>query len=114
MEVTTADKLQALLQTFGEPKFYLTLGAIILFLAFTGRSEKKARQPQPSMLARVGLVLHWTALLIAAILFGLGCLALSYAPVVNENAIAVMAMCWVAAVIVWLLGKAARFILTPQ
>jgi hypothetical protein len=117
MEVTTADKFQALVRTFGEPKFYLTLGANILVSALTGRSEKPALEKvtrQSSMLGRLGLVLHWTALLIAAVLFGLGCFVLVTAPAVNENTMVFVAMWWVPAIIVWLIGKAARFILTPQ
>jgi hypothetical protein len=112
MEVTTADKLQALVQTFSEPKLYLSLGAILIVLAMSNRM-KTAGVSAGSIIGRLGLVVHWAALLIAAILFGVGSFVLADAgQPVNNNAMVIVGLWWAAAVLVWLVGKAVRFILT--
>jgi hypothetical protein len=111
MEVTTADKLQALIQTFFEPKFYLSMGLIIVVLVISNRM-KTAGVRTGSMIGRLGLVIHWAALVIAAILFGLGCIVLADAKTVNNNTMFEAGLWLAAAILVWLIGKAARFILT--
>jgi hypothetical protein len=111
MEVTTADKIQALVQTFGDLKPYLTIGAIILVFAISDRMKTTGVRAG-SMIGRLGLVLHWTSLLIAAIPFGLGCIVLADAKIVNNNTMFEAGLWWAAAILVWLIGKAARFILT--
>jgi hypothetical protein len=111
VEVTTADKIQALGQTFLNPQLYISMGAIIIVLAVSARM-KNAGVRAGSRAGRFGLVVHWASLLIAAIPFGLGGLILANAKTVNDNTILFVGLWWAAAIEIRLIGKAVRFILT--
>ena len=93
------------------PQFYISLGAIIILLAVSARM-KKAGVRAGSRTGRLGLVMHWASLLIAAILFGSGGFILATATTVNDNTMFIVGLWWAAAIVVWLIGKAVRFILT--
>jgi hypothetical protein len=111
MEITTADKINGALMVFAQPKFYLQLAFVALVLYGFGRARRTA-QSISTRVGRLGLVLHWGALLIAVVLLGLAGLLLAEAPKTNDTALWVAGGLAAAAVIVWLIGKSLRYILT--
>jgi len=107
MELTTADKINTALMVFAEPKFYVHLAVVALVLFGLSRAGRTARSI-PTKIGRLGLVLHWASLLVAVILLAVAGVILAEAP---KNKLDAGALA-VAAAIVWLLGKATRYILT--
>jgi hypothetical protein len=111
VEVTTADKIAALVQIFQEPKFYITMGVVVLVLAIGARMNHVGRRAG-SMVGRLGLVIHWAALFVAVALFIVGVVQLATAQTVNDNTIVIVGLWWATAFVVWLTGKGLRFVLT--
>jgi hypothetical protein len=106
MELTTADKINGALMVFAEPKFYLQLAFVALVLFGISRAGRTARSI-PTKTGRLGLVLHRASLLVAVILLAIAGVILAEAPKNKLDA----GLLAVAAAIVWLVGKAARYIL---
>lgn len=111
MELTTADKINAALMVFAEPKFYLQLAFALLVLFAISRAGRTARSI-PTKTGRLGLVLHWASLLIAVVLLGFAGLRLADAPTGNHTALLDVGVLAIVAAVIWLIGKALRYILT--
>jgi hypothetical protein len=110
-QITTADKINGALAVFAQPQFYLQLGLALIVLFIFARAKRTAHSIS-SRVGRLGLVLHWGALLIAVVLLGLAGLLLAEAPKTNDTAMWVAGGLAASAVIVWLIGKSLRYILT--
>lgn len=110
IEVTSADKLRALWQVLLEPKFYLQLSGVAVAFLIYGSMKRTARS-MPTMVARFGLVIHWAALLAAFVLLCMAAMTVTNPGVTEAGWL--FAFGEVAtALIVWLLGKAVRYVLS--
>jgi hypothetical protein len=89
----------------------LAFGLLALIIYAFSRAHRTARNT-PTMAGRFGLVVHWGSLIIAAVLLGGVVFILTKAQPLNGVAIVVAMGLVGAAVVVWLLGKAVRFVLT--
>jgi hypothetical protein len=111
VEITTADKINGALLVFTKPQFYFEMGFILILLACVARAKRTARSI-PTKAGRLGLVLHWAALLVAVVLLGAAGLIVTQAKQVNDTNVLVAVVLGVSALVVWLVGKALRYILT--
>ncbi|MCP2217456.1 hypothetical protein M2226_002347 [Bradyrhizobium elkanii] len=115
VEITTADKINgainAATMVLTTPQLYLSVGIALLLLACAARA-KRTSHGIPTKVGRLGLVLHWGALLIAVVLLGLAGVLLVAAPRINDTVVLVAGCLAFAATVIWLAGKALRYILT--
>jgi hypothetical protein len=103
-EITTADKINATLRVFTQPQFYFEMIFIVIVLAALARAKRTARSV-PTKVGRLGVVLHWASLIIAAVLLGAAGLILTQMKHGDDFILVVSGVLGVSAVIVWLIGK---------
>jgi hypothetical protein len=108
VEVTAADKLNATLQVLTRPDVYISMGVILILMLAYWRAKQTARNTT-TMAARFGLVVHWGSLIVAGALLAGAVLILTQP--VNDTGVIFASGLGIAAVVIWLLGKAARFVL---
>jgi hypothetical protein len=111
MEITTANKINGALAVLREPQFYLTM-LLILFLFLAGARAKRTAHSITTKVGRLGLVLHWASLLVAAVLLCAAGLILTQAKQVTDPTVVVSGLLAGGALLVWLVGKSLRYILT--
>ncbi len=109
-EVTTADELNALVQFFERPQLYIEAGVALLAVGLIARMKRQGARAT-SMSGRLGLVIHWASLLVALLLLVVGAFFLATQSGQADTPLFV-GVSWAAALIVWLIGKSLRFILT--
>jgi len=110
-EITTDDKINGALRVFTQPQFFAEMGFILILLVALARAKRKA-QSVPTKAGRLGVVLHWASLIIATVLVGAAGLILTQMKPGNDFILLVSGVLGVSAVIVWLIGKSLRYILT--
>jgi hypothetical protein len=110
-EVTAADKVAALIQLFQNPQLYIGVGILLLIMALSARMKSQGARAG-SMVGRLGLVIHWASLLLALATFLVGAFILATAVPLNENQKLVVGLLWASSLLVWLIGRALRFVLT--
>jgi uncharacterized protein YecT (DUF1311 family) len=111
VQVTTADKIYGSLDVFTSPRFLLTMAVVGLVFFGEARAKRTARSI-PTKLGRLGLVLHWAALVVAVVCLGAAGLVLTQAKQANDVSVFVAMALGLAALLIWLVGKALRYILT--
>ncbi|MGY2983392.1 hypothetical protein [Bradyrhizobium sp. USDA 4508] len=115
VEITTVDKINGAINAFltvlTTPQPYISLGIALVLLACAARAKRTARSI-PTKAGRVGLVLHWGGLLIAVALLALAGVLLVAAPKINDAVVLATGGLVFAATVIWLVGKALRYILT--
>ncbi|WP_354202733.1 lysozyme inhibitor LprI family protein [Bradyrhizobium sp. JR4.1] len=111
IQVTTADKINATLEVITSPRFFLTIAFVGLLFWGEARAKRTA-QSIPTKLGRLGLVLHWASLVIAVMLFGAAGLVATQAKHFDDGAVLGGAALGILALVIWLVGKALRYILT--
>jgi hypothetical protein len=111
IEITTADKINGIIGVFAQPQFYVHLAVVMILLAVLGRAKRTA-QAVPTRLGRLGVVLHWASLFVAAILLVCAGLILSQMKDGDSFMLTISGAFGAAALVVWLIGKAFRYILT--
>jgi hypothetical protein len=112
MELTTADKINALLMVFAQPKFWVQLAFVTLVILGISRAKRTARGIHTKV-GRLGLVLHWASLLMAVALITTAGVILTQSSKTDDSfVITVVVGLAAAGVIVWLVGRSLRYILT--
>lgn len=110
-QVTIADKINATLEVFTSPRLFLTMAVLGVLFWGEARAKRTARSI-PTKLGRLGLVLHWVALAVAAVLLGTAGLIVTQAKRLDEGPALGAAALAILALVIWLVGKAMRYILT--
>src|SRR4051794_1666644 len=110
-EVTAADMAAALFQFFQNPQLYIGLGILLLMMALSARMKSQGARAG-SLVGRLGLLMHWGSLLLALAMFLVGAFILATEAPLNENNKLVVGLLWASALLVWLIGRALRFVLT--
>jgi hypothetical protein len=108
VEVTAADKFNATLQVLVQPDVYISMGVILVLMFAYSRAKQSARNTT-TMAGRFGLVVHWGCLIVAGVLLAGAVLIL--AQPTNDTGVIFASGLGIAAVVIWLLGKATRFVL---
>lgn len=111
LQVTTADKINGTIDVFTSPRLLITM-AIMGLLLFGEARAKRTAKSIPTKLGRLGLVLHWAALVVAVVLLGAAGLVLTQAQQASDFHVFVGVALGLAALVIWLVGKALRYILT--
>ena len=96
---------------FTSPQFFLEMAFLGLLFLGAARAKRTARSI-PTRLGRLGLVLHWAALAVAAVLLGTAGLIATQAKQLDDGPVYGAAALGVLALVIWLVGKALRYILT--
>jgi uncharacterized protein len=111
IQVTTADKINGTIQVFTSPKFFVEMAFLALLFLGAARAKRTARSI-PTKVGRLGLVLHWAALTVAVVLLGAAGLIATQAKQLDDGNVVGAAILGVLALVIWLVGKALRYILT--
>jgi hypothetical protein len=108
VEVTAADKLSATLQILTKPDMYISMGVLLVLMFAYSRVKQTARNTT-TMAARFGLVVHWGSSIVAGVLLA-GAVLIFMQPS-NDTGVLFASGLGIAALVIWLLGKATRFVL---
>jgi uncharacterized protein len=111
IQITPADKINATIKVFTSPQLFVTMAFLGLLFWGEARAKRTARSI-PTKLGRLGLVLHWAALAVAAVLLGTAGLIATQAKQLDDGPVFGAAALGVLALVIWLIGKALRYILT--
>jgi hypothetical protein len=111
LQVTTADKIYGTIDVFTSPRFLLMM-AVVGLVFFGEARAKRTAGSIPTKLGRLGLVLHWATLAVAVVCLAVAGLVLTQAKQANDFSVFVAVALGLAALVIWLVGKALRYVLT--